>query len=710
MKLKTVITNNDFESNEVAKDLVNYLSQNVARLNLQNSTLYYKYPKYDNDTFPVVPDLLIVSPRYGIIVINSSDKFSRDLSNKFLENFNSDLNDLVAMITAQFVKIKSLRKSRDGVLIPINTIAHFPNCNISDITRDEYIITITSNSELKDKLEDICLAEDLNEDILRDVYSVIDGSRTIPVDNMRDISDEDKSSEGYILSTLEKQIATFDYKQKLAALTIVDGPQRIRGMAGSGKTVVLAMKAAQLHINNPEEKILYTFYTKSLYDQVKRLITRFYRMTQDHDPNWENLHILHAWGGINQPGVYYNTCISLGERPVNLTKAQNLSKDAQMTPFEFICNDLVTRNKDNFNTQYDYILIDEGQDFANSFYWLCRRLVKNDRIIWAYDELQNILDVEPQDSKRLFENHIGDEGIDLEELMERHPHQSNDIILKKSYRNPKEILVSAHSLGFGIYNSKIIQMLENKKHWEDMGYFVEEGGNIGEKTIIERPIENSPSIISKMVETDQIVTLQSFHNIQSETEYIAQQIKNDLEHKLKPEDIMVICLDDRFSRSYYDQLSFALADEMISINNIMNSAKGDKFSIKDQVTFSTVYRAKGNEAGKVYIIGADSLKSRDSIKVRNKLFTALTRSKGWVQLTGCGIEDGFISEELKEVRRNDFKLIFNYPSQEDIKYTVQRELSDVNEQLNKKRDLLYKLIEDSGLTVEEATRLIKIED
>ena len=84
MGLKTVITNNDFESNEVAKNLVNYLSQNVDKLNLQNSTLYYKYPKYDNDTFPVVPDLLIVSPRYGIIVINSSDKFSRDLSNTFL--------------------------------------------------------------------------------------------------------------------------------------------------------------------------------------------------------------------------------------------------------------------------------------------------------------------------------------------------------------------------------------------------------------------------------------------------------------------------------------------------------------------------------------------------------------------------------------------------------------------------------------------------
>ena len=710
MGLKTVITNNDFESNELAKDLVGYLSQNADKLNLQDSTLYYKYPRYDNDAFPIIPDIFIVSPCYGIIVINLSDKFSRDLSDKFIENFNSELNDLVALITAQFVKIKSLRKSRNGISIPISTIASFPNCNATDISKDEYIITIASNTELNDRLEDICLSEALSKDIMRDVYSVIDGSRTITVDNMREISDEDNSSAGYILSALEKQIATFDYRQKLAALTIVDGPQRIRGMAGSGKTVVLAMKAAQLHINNPEEKILYTFYTKSLYDQIKRLITRFYRMTQDHDPNWDNLQILHAWGGPNKPGVYYNTCISLGEKPVNFAKAKNLSQNAQMTPFDFVCNDLIARNNGNFDKQYDYILIDEGQDFASSFYWLCRRLVKNDRIIWAYDELQNILDVDPQDSKRLFENHFGDEGIDLAELLKNHPHQSNDIILKKSYRNPKEILVSAHSLGFGIYNSRIVQMLENRKHWEDMGYVVEEGGNVGENTIIERPLDNSPSIISKMVEKNQIISLHSFQDMQSEAEYIAEQINDDLQNKLRPEDIMVICLDDRQSRSYYDKLSFSLADKMISINNIMNSVTGDKFSIQNQITFSTVYRAKGNEAGKVYIIGADSLRNRDSIKVRNKLFTALTRSKGWVQVTGCNIEDGFISEELEKVRQNNFKLVFKYPSQEEIKFIVQRELSDTNEQLNKKRETLYKLMEENGITVEEAKRLFETAD
>ena len=151
----------------------------------------------------------------------------------------------------------------------------------------------------------------------------------------------------------------------------------------------------------------------------------------------------------------------------------------------------------------------------------------------------------------------------MAELLKKHPHQSNDIILKKSYRNPKEILVSAHSLGFGIYNSKIVQMLENRKHWEDMGYVVEAGGNVGENTIIERPLENSPSISSKMVEKNQIVSVHSFQDMQSDAEYIAEQINDDLENKLRPEDIMVICLDDRYSRSYYDKLSFSLSDKMI---------------------------------------------------------------------------------------------------------------------------------------------------
>lgn len=60
-----------------------------------------------------------------------------------------------------------------------------------------------------------------------------------------------------------------------AALEIVDGPQRIRGLAGSGKTIVLALKAAYLHSQFPEWDIVVTYYTRALWQQYRDLITKF---------------------------------------------------------------------------------------------------------------------------------------------------------------------------------------------------------------------------------------------------------------------------------------------------------------------------------------------------------------------------------------------------------------------------------------------------
>ena len=48
-----------------------------------------------------------------------------------------------------------------------------------------------------------------------------------------------KSSRGAVLKEIEKGIANLDRWQKVAAIESPEGPQRIRGLAGSGKTVVL---------------------------------------------------------------------------------------------------------------------------------------------------------------------------------------------------------------------------------------------------------------------------------------------------------------------------------------------------------------------------------------------------------------------------------------------------------------------------------------
>jgi superfamily I DNA and RNA helicase len=99
-------------------------------------------------------------------------------------------------------------------------------------------------------------SEPIPDEVLTDIYSVIDGTRCMPRPVKRDISEGDERTKGAILSKLDLQIAKFNRKQKIAALTIVDGPQRIGGMACSGKTIILAMKVAMIHMENPDAKII----------------------------------------------------------------------------------------------------------------------------------------------------------------------------------------------------------------------------------------------------------------------------------------------------------------------------------------------------------------------------------------------------------------------------------------------------------------------
>ena len=56
--------------------------------------------------------------------------------------------------------------------------------------------------------------------------------------------------------------------KKEAAFEVPDGPQRIKGLAGSGKTIVLALKAAYLHTQYPELKIGVTYYTRACLKNI----------------------------------------------------------------------------------------------------------------------------------------------------------------------------------------------------------------------------------------------------------------------------------------------------------------------------------------------------------------------------------------------------------------------------------------------------------
>ena len=485
---------------------------------------------------------------------------------------------------------------------------------------------------------------------------------------------------------------------------MLNGPQRIRGLAGSGKTIILCLKAANLHMIYSNAVILYTFYTKSLYDYIIQLITRFYmKMTDGQLPDFESkIKVMHAWGGKQVPGVYYDACRYNEVTPISFGEAKKHGN-----AFKYVCEQFIEKTEYKPNKMYDYVLLDEAQDFDISFYQLCRSIVKNDHLIWCYDEVQNIFDVILQNPKETFANKYDKDGIDLIEEQKKYPRLRNDIVLHKSYRNVRKILLVAVALGFGIYNDKLIQSLENNNHWEDLGFNVIEGDCSKEEwVIIERKEKASPLIVDETKVPDCIRVYQA-DSFSDELNWIVQKINEAIEtDKLLPEDIAVICLDESNSFNYFNRLEVRLSELDISTYNVMDRNYVKGFSREGKVTLSSIFKAKGNEAAMVFVIGCDVFeKQKDSRTMRNKVFTALTRAKIWLRISGTG-KDCLqqILFEMNNLKENNYQFrFFNKPT-----HLLDKDWNERSERYDNEQEFYEELLEMSKKKGISVDRILQI--
>ena len=70
---------------------------------------------------------------------------------------------------------------------------------------------------------------------------------------------------------------------------------------------------------------------------------------------------MHSWGGNVVAGVYSNQCKKYGLTPQKY--------DGRKTTFGIACRDLL--EKVDIEPEYDYVVMDEAQDFNKYFYRLC---------------------------------------------------------------------------------------------------------------------------------------------------------------------------------------------------------------------------------------------------------------------------------------------------------------------------------------------------
>lgn len=686
------------EDDLIAQEFIGFIENNCEDLRLDEAMIFYDYPLYKDidDTLYRTP-ILLLSRNHSILIVQPvTATFTRGVSDEIL-HIDSILDQLSSIILSKLIKSKILRRAKIGPVVGVVPILFITNVEERQLSEINLINNVIQNySDFKPFILETEI-ERLTDIEWQELKAIIEGSKAVI--RPKDRSPKEKAlTLGAIISALESEIANFDSAQRKAAISIARGPQRIRGLAGSGKTIVLAMKAAHLHLSNPDSKILFTFHTRSLYDFIKLLITRYYRQYNDYDPDWEMLNIHHSWGGRNLSGVYFNACIQNGVHPIPLNKARHKGK----APFDFVCSELL---KENISPKYDYILMDEAQDLPVTFYKLCYRLIYpingtelDKNIIWAYDDLQSIMEVDVLSPKEAFG--ANEEGVDYVELERAEGNLSfgvtNDIILHKCYRNPREILICAHALGFGIYSENIVQMLENVDHWQDLGYIVEKGTcKAGEETEILRPPENSPLSISDKQTIDELI--HSFHSatFEEEVQWICNEVLQFLEKGLRPDDIMIISLDDRNARLYFNEIQECLNETDVGVNNLLDKPFGyAHFYLENKVTLTTVYRAKGNESPVVLACGVDAIfTDRNSRTGRNKIFTALTRAKAWLRVSGVGKAAEFFVNEILCAKENFPYLKFIYPSREQI-ITLQRDFSD-------KTAKMLRLVEEMDKTFEK---------
>lgn len=172
--------------------------------------------------------------------------------------------------------------------------------------------------------------------------------------------------------------------------------------------------------------------------------------------------------------------------------------------------------------------------------------------------------------------------------------------------------------------------------------------------------------------------------------------KNSMRLSNIQSDYNAVAWDDEFN---YD------ADKEIYKFNIhtAGAANPEDFFREDSVVYSSVRRAKGNETYMVYIVNAqkcvNSLQRRSD---RNALFTAVTRSKGWVKVLGYGEDMAILQEEFEEIKRQKFKLHFDkYPTKEEQTQIFLNnkdvEAKDI-QTIDKTKNLIGKLTEKGNVT------------
>jgi superfamily I DNA and RNA helicase len=641
-------------SRQIGMDLAAGLRDVVTR-----GTMYLGYPVLATADDRVDVDALLVSQDHGFVAFQFAG-VSPTSKQEWREIVDSQ-DRLFGVLDSHLRRHDGLRRGRQ-LTVQVETVTVFPTEVIppDGVADGRYL----GADEVADFVTGL---PPIEPQVYQALQAALQRVSTIkPVKRRGNV--QNRTSRGAILKEIEKGIANLDEWQKRAAIESPEGPQRIRGLAGSGKTIVLALKAAYLHAQHPDWRIAVTFESRALYQQIVDLVTRFSFEHSNDAPDFERLQIMHAWGSSSRNGVYTSIAraMNAGVRDFNYASS-TYGRDGA---FQGICRELLeVASQSHDRPIFDAVLIDEAQDLPPEFFRLVYRFTTDPkRIVWAYDELQKLSESAMPSIEELFG--ATESGASQVSLVNQEGAARRDIVLPTCYRNSPWSLATAHALGLGIYRRDgLVQHFDDPSLWTEIGYEVT-GGRLasGEEVKLHRARVSYPEYFPTLLTPDDAVVLQEFGSEAEQDSWIATQIQRNLgEDELEHDDILIVLPDAFTSKRRAARLMGILAQAGIPSHHVGVSTSVDRVFVRGSVAIAHIYRAKGNEAPMVYVVDSQyAVSDYHAVTHRNTLFTAITRSRAWVRICGWGGSMAEVASEVDAVRTRDYSLEFKIPTTQQL--------------------------------------------
>jgi superfamily I DNA and RNA helicase len=451
--------------------------------------------------------------------------------------------------------------------------------------KNEYVDRVKLSEIIELKIEDFLATRKLetkekerNGEL---IISLITGS-------INDVSRIGGELPTYPLDKIKKKIILFDGDQ---TRFIYQEPTKkriiIQGLAGTGKTELLLHKLKELYLNDDDLRIAFTCHNEILAQSLRKRIPDFFNfMKVEEQIKWnEKLWTLRGWGSKNDSnsGLYRLIC-KIYEIPF-FTFSYTMD-------FEKVCSYALKelQSLSDFQPYFDYILIDESQDFPESFFELCSKVTKRNIYI-AGDIFQNI-----------FENEL---------ISEVAP----DFLLNKCYRTDPRTLMFAHGVGMGLFEQPPLRWLKDNE-WEACGYIVDKKEAM--YYLSRHPLrrfEDLGGVDSiKLIDAD-------FNEYDNEIIRIIEEII-DTNPTVLPDDIGIVFLEN--IPANYDLAARLQTKIKQRFDWDVNLGYESKSNIKDKIFISNRNNVKGLEFPFMICITRGNL--TDDFQNRNSIYMMLTRS------------------------------------------------------------------------------------